>query len=404
MRREGANPPWQRVPAGTRDWPPEDVQALRALERRLVDLFRRWGYQEVRTPILEFLSTIERGVGAEGPHGLFVLVDRTGDLLALRPEMTVPVARFVATLGFGRARLAYIAEVFRSRDTARGEMREFVQAGVERIGDAGPEADAEVVALAAWALREAGLSGFRLGVGHAGFLRGLLEEAGLDAEEQHAAQLLLYRRDFVTLAELLAEAPPEVRDAILQLPSWRGPDALDRAAQLGVAPQALAEVVALLGALAPYGIQADVEVDLGIIRDFEYYTGVVFEAYAQGVGRPLLGGGRYDGLLGKFGVNRPAIGFALELDRLLPVVRPEIATPTLTVRYAPSGYDLAVRLVLRIRDAGVPAVLESAGDAADPCIMVEDERVRIRDRSGQEREVAPVPELLVQEAKRLWTS
>lgn len=403
MWRTGVGPLWQRVPPGTRDWPPEDVEALRALERRLADLFRRWGYQEVRTPILEFLGTIERGVG-EGPHGLFVLVDRTGDLLALRPEMTVPVARFVAALGLERARLAYVAEVFRSRDTARGEMREFVQAGVERIGDAGPEADAEVVALAAWALREAGLSGFRLGVGHAGFLRSLLEAAGLDAEEQHVAQLLLYRRDFVTLAELLAEAPPEVRDALLQLPSWRGPHALERAAHLGIAPRALGEVSALMRALEPYGIQGDVEVDLGIIRDFEYYTGVVFEAYAQGVGRPLLGGGRYDGLLGKFGADRPAIGFALELDRLLPVVQPDRVAPALAVRYAPSGYDRAVRLVLQIRGAGVPAVLEPASlpGAAGSCIMVEDEHIRIRDRSGQERAVAPG--LIVQEAKRLWTS
>lgn len=404
MRPRSVPPLWLRVPPGTRDWVPEDVEALRALERRLGELFRRWGYREVRTPILEFLNTIERGVGAEGPHGLFVLVDRTGDLLALRPEMTVPIARFVATLGLRRVRLFYIAEVFRSRDTARGEAREFVQAGVERIGDGGPEADAEVVALAAWALREAGLSRFRLGIGHAGFLRKLLGAAGLDAQEQHAAQMLLYRRDFVGLGELLEDAPGEVRQAILGLPAWRGPDALERASRLRVAPEALAEIEALLVKLRPYGIQADVEVDLGIIRDFEYYTGVVFEAYAHGVGRPLLGGGRYDGLLGRFGEDRPAIGFALELDRLLPLVRAGRGEPALPIRYVASRHDFAARLALETRAAGVPTVLEAASEPDSPgaCIMVEDDRIRIRDRDGREREVAP--DRAVEEAVRMWTT
>ncbi len=379
---------------------------MRDLERRLLDLFRRWGYREVRTPVLEFLTTVERGVGVEGPGTLFVLVDRTGELLALRPEMTVPIARLVATHGNERARFAYVAEVFRVQDTSRGEEREFVQAGVERIGDAGADADAEVVALAVWALREAGVGEFRVGLGHAGFLRGLLEAAGLDEEDRHAAQTLLYRRDFVTLQELLNGAPTRIREAILELPSWRGPDALERAAQLGVAPQALREIEAVLDALRPYGVSAEVEVDLGLIRDFEYYTGIVFEAYARGVGRPVLGGGRYDGLLARFGADRPAVGFALYLDRLRPTLLFPPSDPVLSIVYIPSLRDLAVQLALAVRGAGIPARTDPwpQPEVSAPCIMLRDGHATVCDRNGRERTVTLELGLLTEEAIRAWSS
>ncbi|MDR5708600.1 MAG: ATP phosphoribosyltransferase regulatory subunit [Armatimonadota bacterium] len=406
MRPKRWPPLWLRVPAGTRDVLPEEAESLRRLERRLLGLFGRWGYREVRTPVLEFLSTVERGVGVEGPDALFVLVDRTGELLALRPEMTVPIARLVATHGKDRARLSYVAEVFRVRDTSRGEEREFVQAGVERIGDRGPDADAEVVALAVWALREAGVEGFRIGLGHAGLLRGLLEAAGLDAEDQHAAKLLLYRRDFVTLQGLLEGAPVTIREAILHLPSWRGPDALDRAARLGIAPGALEEVEHLLEALRPYGVGGEVEVDLGLIRDFEYYTGIVFEGYAQGVGRPVLGGGRYDGLLMRFGTDRPAVGFALHLNRLLPTLPPSAPSTVLSVVYVPRFRDLAVRLALALREEGIPVLTDPwpQPEVHAPCIMLEDEQARVCSRQGRERVVIPELHLLVQEAIEAWRS
>ncbi len=379
---------------------------MRDLERRLLELFRRWGYREVRTPVLEFLTTVERGVGVEGPDALFVLVDRTGELLALRPEMTVPIARLVATHGSKRARFAYVAEVFRVQDTSRGEEREFVQAGVERIGDSGADADAEVVALAVWALREAGVGEFRVGIGHAGFLRGLLEAAGLDAEDRHAAQTLLYRRDFVTLQELLDGAPARIRDAILELPSWRGPDALERAARLEVASQALREIEAVLDALRPYGVRAEVEVDLGLIRDFEYYTGIVFEAYARGIGRPVLGGGRYDGLLAKFGADCPAVGFALYLDRLRPALSFPPSCSVLSIVYIPSLRDLAVRLALTVRGAGIPACTDPwpQQEVSAPCIMLNDGHATVRDRNGRERTVALELGLLVEEAIQAWNS
>jgi len=340
-----------RLPAGLRDWTPEELAPLRALEARLRRTFEAWGYREVATPVLEYLDTWTHAAGS-GPASLFVVVDRSGELLALRPELTASVARLVATRGpEGVARLYYVGSVFRA-DAGRGGSREFPQAGVERVGEGGADADAEVVALAVEALREAGVAGARLGVGHAGFLRALLEAAGL--QERSVPQQALLRRDFVTLSALLEGAPEPVRQALLDLPSLRGRGALSSARRLGVGGQALEELEAVLEALGAYGVAEHVEVDLGIIRDFDYYTGVVLEAYAPASGAPLLGGGRYDGLLEHFGASRPAVGFAVHLERVLSSCRLDVPPPpVLEVAYDPSTRPQAVAWASKARAAGL---------------------------------------------------
>jgi histidyl-tRNA synthetase len=147
-------------------------------------------------------------------------------------------------------------------------------------------------------------------------------------------------------------------------------------------------------------------VDLGLIRDFEYYTGIVFEGYAQSVGRPVLGGGRYDGLLARFGADRPAVGFALHLDRLLPVLPPPTPSAVLSIVYVPQFRDLAIRLALALRREGIPALTDPwpQPEVHVPCIMLEDEQARVYTREGRERVVFPELDLLVQEAIEAWKS
>jgi ATP phosphoribosyltransferase regulatory subunit len=347
-------PAWLRLPPGLRDWPPEELARLRALEGRLRAAFETWGYREVATPALEYLETWQRGAGGP-PSALFVVVDRTGELLALRPEMTVPVARFVATRWPSAvARLYYVGSVFRGGEVGRGDGREFLQAGVERVGDGGPDADAEVVALAVDALRHASVPEVRLGLGHAGFLRALLDAADLPEEDRGSLAAALLRRDFVTVSSRLAAAPPTVREALQDLPALRGPDALRRARQVGVGTDALDELESVWDALQAYGVGQAVEVDVGIVRDFDYYTGVVFEAYAPGVGAPVLGGGRYDGLLARFGDPRPAVGFAVHAERALAAsTGVEVSGQMLDVYYDREVRALALRWAQAARAEGV---------------------------------------------------
>ncbi|MDR7481410.1 MAG: ATP phosphoribosyltransferase regulatory subunit [Armatimonadota bacterium] len=359
---------WRHVPAGMRDIAADEMARHRWLESRWRDLFARWGYVEVQTPLLEFLETFLQGAGPGIGDRLLKLVDTGGEVLALRPEMTVPLARYAATrllpAGTHPRRLAYVAVVFRGQERGSGRERQFTQAGVELIGDGGLAADAEVVALAAEALRAAGVDQATVSIGHAGFLRGVL--ATLPAEAADAARDLLYRRAF---AELERVVPPgAAREALRAVPGLRGPDALRRAAPLAVTAEsreALETLEALLAALAAYDPGLHLEIDLGLIRDFDYYTGVVFEAHGPRAGRPLLGGGRYDGVLARFGQPAPATGFALGVERVLEAARvAPPARPTVVVRYDGGGYARAVRTAARLRTAGAAVVLAAGGAPA----------------------------------------
>jgi ATP phosphoribosyltransferase regulatory subunit len=344
-----------------RDRTAEEVGARRRLEGRLLEVFARWGYTEVATPTLEYLDTLLHGGGPGLGDRLLKLVDSGGEVLALRPEMTVPLARFAAIrlLPVGRRplRLAYMAGVFRGQERGSGRLREFTQAGVELIGDGGTHADVEVIALAGEALIAAGVERPSISVGHAGFLRGIL--ALLPPETAEPARDLLYRRAFAELGRVVGPGP--ALEALRLLPALRGQAALGRAMSLATSDesrQALDVLQAVLGGVASHGQPVRVEVNLGLIRDFDYYTGVVFEAHPSKAGMPLLGGGRYDGLLARFGSAAPATGFAIGVERVLEAAGAgEGVRPVTAVTFGPGGYRAAVAAAALLRQRGLPAVV-----------------------------------------------
>lgn len=358
-----------------RDQTAEEVAARRRLEARLLELFVRWGYAEVATPTLEYLDTLLHGGGPGIGDRLLKLVDSGGELLALRPEMTVPLARFAATrlLPVGRRplRLAYVAGVFRGQERGSGHLREFTQAGVELIGDGGAHADVEVIALAGEALLAAGVERPSISVGHAGFLRGIL--ASLSPEAAETARDLLYRRAFAELGNVVGQGPAP--DALRLLPALRGPAALERARSLAASDesrQALDALQAVLEGVALHDQPVRVEVNLGLIRDFDYYTGVVFEAHPSRAGMPLLGGGRYDGLLARFGAPVPATGFAIGVERVLGAsVQEEGTRPVVAVTFGPGRYGAAVAAASLLRKHGLSAVVvsEAEGLPAAACTV-----------------------------------
>jgi ATP phosphoribosyltransferase regulatory subunit len=321
----------QLIPPGTRDWLPRDAARIRAATAGVLAEAARWGYREVATPIVEFLDVLVRGEGTGAADRLFKFIDRGGELLALRPEMTTSVARLVATRlrdivpadGGLPLRVSYAGEVFRGGPpSGPTPLREFPQAGCELIGPRSVEADAEIVALAVAAFRAAGAAAFSLSLGHVGFLQSVLTGLDLSEDDAAAVRALLYQKDFVGLRALLEQhrAPAERIDALMALPALRGADALAEAGRLVHTPEGREVVVSLeqlSEALAAHGVADAVTIDLSIIRDFDYYTGIVFEGHTAALGAPLGGGGRYDRLLAQFGIDLPATGFALRLDRLL---------------------------------------------------------------------------------------
>lgn len=364
---------------GVRDVLPEEAAVRRQLEAIIRETFAAAGYQEVETPVLEYEQVIRAGgwlqdeVGDGGVAGLtaaelpevYRLFDREGHSLVLRPDMTTPIARLAATRLANAPRplrLAYIADVFRYEEVHAGRLRQFRQAGVERIGGAREiDADMEILTLASRLLARLGLFRFRIDVGHAELVRGLIAAGRFGAREAWLIRQALRRRDYVLLRELAGQQGDRVgeqdrqasaaRRLLLELPRWRGGFAILDAARkqlaflLGDFPQlaaALDDLEALLTrvraeGLAIYERDCDVvqaagagrgngdgqparviALDLGLVRDLGYYTGVVLEGFVPEVGLTLLTGGRYDRLLEQFGTRaEPATGFAIGLERVM---------------------------------------------------------------------------------------
>jgi ATP phosphoribosyltransferase regulatory subunit len=295
------------IPPGTRDVLPDEMRELRAISSRMRETLEEAGYGEVHTPALEYDEVLRRGE-ERAAGARYRTFDEQGEVLALRSDMTIPIARVVGTRYADAPtplRFCYFAHAWRAVERGVGEPREFLQGGLELIGAEGPEADAEVVALAIAALEAAGLRRHRVGVGDGSLYRTLLRDLEVPEDRHMALMECLSRRDLVGLERVVYDLPE--RDLLVGLPELRGgAEVLEHAA--GLRP--------LHEMLEQRGVADRVIFDLGLVRELGYYTGAVFEVYDPAVGFALGGGGRYDDLLGRFGRPLPACGVALDLQRV----------------------------------------------------------------------------------------
>ncbi len=307
-----------RTPSGTRDVLPDEMRELRAMTDRIREVFDRAGYGEVYTPALEYEQTFERG-NIGGARPAYRVFDEHGSVLVLRPDMTVPIARVVATR-YAHAelplRFCYVAHAYRGVRPQRGQSREFLQAGVELIGVPGAQGTAEVLGVLCAALDAAGLDSYRVGLGDASLYPSLLEAFQVDPEHSDLILTELAAGDFVgadreVRALGLAEADA---DLLLRLARTRGgPEVLEGLE--GALHDALSGMRHVHDLLAP-AVADRIIFDLGLVRSLGYYTGPLFQVYDPAYGVPLGGGGRYDELLGSFGRPLPAVGFALNVERV----------------------------------------------------------------------------------------
>ena len=306
------------IPSGTRDVLPEETREVRAITDTLRSVFEHHGYGEVYTPALEYESVLARADMAEAQPAYRVF-DESGAVLVLRSDMTVPIARVVATR-YGSSepplRFCYFAHCYRGVRPQRGQPRELLQAGIELIGSPAPAGTAEALTVLCHALDSVGLKDYRIGFGDASLFPALM--SSLQVREPVRAGLLeaLVRRDFVELEHRLAETglSDEAAEVLLDVPQRRGgPELLSDAPSPAVEPVTGMRRVHEL--LEP-AVAERVIFDFGLVRNIGYYTGAVFDVYDPALGAPIGGGGRYDELLGRFGRKLPAVGFALGVDRL----------------------------------------------------------------------------------------
>jgi ATP phosphoribosyltransferase regulatory subunit len=307
------------IPPGTRDVLPEEMRELRAIGDRMRRSFEGAGYGEIHTPALEYEEVLRLG-DASAAGARYRTFDEQGDVLALRSDMTIPIARVVATRYGGTTpplRFCYFSRAWRATERGVGEPREFLQAGIELIGVPGAEGDAEVVALTVEALDGAGLRRHRVGVGDGSLYRGLLRALDVPADRHLPLLECLSRRDLVGLDMRVSELGmgETERRLLVRLPELRGGrDVLERAD--GPVANAVEGLRALHELLEERGVAGRVIFDLGLVRELGYYTGAVFEVYDPAVGFTLGGGGRYDDLIGRFGRDLPACGVALDVQRV----------------------------------------------------------------------------------------
>jgi ATP phosphoribosyltransferase regulatory subunit len=311
------------IPPGTRDILPDEMRELRRLRAAFIDAFEAAGYGEVATPTIEYHDVLARG-DVHGAPAAYRFFDERGELLAMRPDMTIPIARLVA----GRFaateppfRFCYVGNAYRAIRPQRGQMREFVQAGVELIGAPAPEGTVEVVEVLGAALDAAGLTRAVIGLGDADLYRQLLSELGVAEERRQAILDRLAAHDLVGLELEVSELGLADSDerTLLRLPELRGgPEVLERARELGgqAVDRATARLAATYEAVVARGAAGRVRLDLGLLRDLGYYTGAILEVYDPALGHVLGGGGRYDQLMRRFGRPLPAAGFALHLERV----------------------------------------------------------------------------------------
>lgn len=309
------------IPSGTRDVLPDEMRELRAITSALLETFAQFGYGEISTPAVEYEDTLRRA--NLGVLSSYRVVDDHGEVLALRADMTVPIARVVSTRYADAEvplRFCYAAHAYRAVRPHRGQMREFLQAGVELVGAPGAAGTAEVLTLLCRCLEAAGLRAFSVGLGDARLYPALLESYAVpdDACERILGKLTM--RDLVGLEREVRSLGLDDAAArtLIEVPRTRGGvDALGALGGDGDGPlvQALEGLRAVAAALDPQ-VAGRVIVDLGRAPRLGYYTGAMFEVYDPELGEPLGGGGRYDDLLGRFGRPLPAVGFALSVDRL----------------------------------------------------------------------------------------
>ncbi len=358
------------TPEGVRDIYNGECERKLHLQNTIHETLKSYGYSDIQTPTFEFFDIFNKERGSVASNNMYKFFDREGYTLVLRPDMTPAVARAVSKYYMDETmpvRFCYMGNTFINHAEHQGKLKEITQIGAELVGDNKSDADAEVIAMTIDALLKCGLDEFQIEIGHVDYFHGLVEAAGLDDDSTEELMKLLLNKNFFGVEELITSCnvPKEVKEVFDRLPELTGSiDAINKARTLYTNEKinlALDRMEKLYTILSYYGFEKYISFDMGIIANFNYYTGIIFRGYTYGTGNPIATGGRYDNLLKQFGKNAPSIGFAIDVDRLLTVldrqkinVRTDIAK-TLIIYDEDKKAD-AIKESYLMRDHGIPTV------------------------------------------------
>ena len=295
------------TPEGVRDIYNQECAKKLILQENLQRLLRQYGFHAIQTPTFEFFDIFSQEVGTTPSRDLYKFFDREGNTLVLRPDITPSIARSVAKY-FSQEdmpiRLWYQGNTFINNSSYQGRLKESTQLGAELIGDDSVDADAEILALVVQSLQTAGLREFQISVGHVDFLKGLVQEAGLNQETVEELEELISNKNFFGVEELVEPLPMD--SALKQLFSMLG-QMYNDSSELEVCRElsqgypllekALKRLTELYDTLKLYQVESYISMELGMISSYQYYTGIIFAGYTFGSGEAIVKGGRYDDLL-----------------------------------------------------------------------------------------------------------
>ena len=380
------------TPEGTRDLLFKPARRLRAVEQRVRQSLEDRGYSEVITPAIEYYDVFAQANPAVGQENMLKIVDRAGRICVARPDNTTPIARIAATRLEGAelpVRLYYSQKVFRSIAEGHGHKSEFLQVGAELIGSDGLEADLDILTAAFSALEQAEAGSFRIELGHAEIYKALIE--ALDVDEQTAEDIrrLIENKSFAALGDALAPYQGSAAyQALCAMPQlFGGVEVLDQVEHMTGNMRVLAAVAYLrrvYTALEQAGFGESVIIDLGLVHEMDYYTGIMFRGYLGGAGAAILAGGRYNALCAKFGRDLPAAGFGIDVERIaetgseadnrqvrdtirIALTKGRLEKKTLA-RMKAAGYDISElespsrKLIFRLPNTNIEVVLAKAAD------------------------------------------
>lgn len=314
------------TPVGVRDIYNDECYDKLLIQNRIHKIFKEYGYSDIQTPTFEFFDIFNKERGSVASKNMYKFFDREGNTLVLRPDMTPSIARASAKYFMDEEmpiRLCYIGNAFINNSEYQGKLKEFTQIGSELLGDNTSDADAEVIAMVIESLLKAGLTEFQIEIGQPEFFKGIVEKAGLDTDTIEELRELLENKKYFGVEDVLEKAnvPQEDREVFLKFQEFVGSiEMIKLAKTLNIndkSKAALERLEKLYSILVIYGYEKYISFDLSMLNMYQYYTGIVFKGYTYGTGDAIVTGGRYDNLLGQFGKDFAAIGFAVNLDQLM---------------------------------------------------------------------------------------
>lgn len=314
------------TPEGVRDIYGEECAKKIKVQETMHHVLQLYGFQDIQTPTFEFFDIFSEKRGTVVSKNMYRFFDREGNMLALRPDITPSVARSVAKYYQEEElpiRLCYSGNTFINNSSYQGKLKETTQIGAELINDDTSDADAEMIAVTIECLLECGIKELQVEVGHADFFHGIVDEGNFDESEKEELRNLIISKNFFGVEQMMEQKnlPLELKKLFLELPSLFGNlENLNYAKSLTKnekALHAISRLEKLYSILETYGLHSYVTFDLGMLSEYNYYTGIIYKAYTYGTGEPVAKGGRYGNLIEQYGKKAPAIGLAIEIDQVM---------------------------------------------------------------------------------------